>query len=126
MLLGDDVMCHALMGTVGDKAMHNILTMVKLDNQLVSWDELIKDPQGVVIPTSAAAACMLVTKAVQRIEKATMDAFMDFLPRLTKEAQGLFARTVMAKDCPKQNVAATNPKFAKWAADNNYLFAKQK
>jgi len=126
MMLGDDVMCHALMGTVGDKAMHNILTMVKLDNQLVSWDELVKDPQGVTIPTSAAAACMLVTKAVQRIEKTTMDAFMDFLPRLTKEAQGLFARTVMAKDCPKQNVAATNPKFAKWAADNNYLFAKQK
>jgi hypothetical protein len=106
--------------------MHNILTMVKLDNQLVSWDELIKDPLNVTIPTSAAAACMLVTKAVQRIEKTTMDAFMDFLPRLTKEAQGLFARTVMAKDCPKQNVAATNPKFAKWAADNNYLFAKQK
>lgn len=126
MVLGDEVMCHALMGTVGEKAMHNILTMVKLDNQLVSWDELIKDPQGVTIPTSAAAACMLVTKAVQRIEKATMDAFMEFLPRLTKEAQGLFARTVMAKDCPKQNVAATNPKFAAWAASNNYLFAKQK
>lgn len=123
-ILGDDVMCHALIGTVGAPAMHKILTMVKMDQQLASWEELIKSPTTVAVPTSAAAACLLVAKAVQRIEKSTMDAWMEFLPRMAKEAQGLFARSVMSKSCPKQNVAATNVKFAKWATDNNYLFAK--
>ena len=68
---------------------------------------------------------MLVAKAVQRIEKVSIDAWMDFLPRISKEAQGLFARSVMSDKCPKRTVAATNPKFAKWAADNNYLFARK-
>jgi len=31
----------------------------------------------------------------------------------------------MSDVCPKRAVAATNPKFAKWAADNNYLFARK-
>jgi hypothetical protein len=125
MALGDDIMCLALKGTIGEKAMHNMLTMVKLDTQLTNWDDLIKSPTTATVPTSAAAACMLVAKAVQRIEKVSIDAWMDFLPRISKEAQGLFARSVMSDKCPKRTVAATNPKFAKWAADNNYLFARK-
>ena len=125
MILGNDIMCHALKGTVGEKAMHNMLTMVTLDTQLTSWDDLIKAPTTAVVPTSAAAACMLIAKAVQRIEKATMNAWMEFLPRMSKESQGLFARSVMSDMCPKRAVAATNPMFAKWAADNNYLFARK-
>jgi hypothetical protein len=125
MILGDDIMCHALKGAVGEKAMHNLLTMVKLDTQLTSWDELVKNPMTSTVPTSAAAACMLIAKAVQRIEKDTMGAWMDYLPRMSKESQGLFARSVMSDMCPKRPVAATNPKFAKWAADNNYLFARK-
>lgn len=125
MILGEDIMCHALAGTVGEPAMHNILTMVKLDTQLVSWDDLIKSPMTVNVPNNGAASCMLVAKAVQRIEKATMNAFMEFLPRLSKEAQGLFARTVMTDNCPKRDVAATNTKFATWAASNNYLFSRK-
>lgn len=125
MILGDDVMCHALKGTVGEKAMHNLLTMIKLDTQLTNWDDLIKSPLTATVPTSAPAGCMLIAKAVQRIEKSTMDAWMQFLPRMSKEAQGLFARSVMSDMCPKRTIAATNPKFAKWAADNNYLFARK-
>jgi hypothetical protein len=125
MILGDDIMCHALKGAVGEKAMHNLLTMVKLDTQLTSWDDLVKNPTTSNVPTSAAAACMLIAKAVQRIEKDTMGAWMDYLPRMSKESQGLFARSVMSDLCPKRPVAATNPKFAKWAADNNYLFARK-
>jgi hypothetical protein len=124
-ILGDDVMCHALSGTVGEKAMHNILTMDKLDSQLVAWDDLVKSPETVTVPTSAAATCMLVSKAVQRIERDTIQAWMKFVTRLPKEAQGLFARSIMSDKCPKRQVAATNTEFAKFAADNNYMFAKK-
>jgi len=124
-ILGDDVMCHALAGTVGEKAMHNILTMDKLDSQLTSWDDLIKSPETATVPTSAAASCMLVSKAVQRIEKDSMAAWMTFLNRIPKEAQGLFARSVMSNNCPKRDVAARNTEFAIWAAANNFLFAKK-
>jgi hypothetical protein len=124
-ILGDDVMCHALAGTVGEKAMHNILTMDKLDQQLTSWDDLIKSPDTATVPTSAAAACMLVAKAVHRIDASCINAWMKFMERLPKEAQGLFARSVMSDKCPKRNVAAHNVQFAQWAATNNFLFAKK-
>ena len=124
-ILGKDVLAHALKGTVGDKAMHNILTMVDMDSQLADWDDLIKNPTTVAVPNNGAASCMLVAKAVQRIRKDNMNAWMDFLPRMSKEAQGLFARSVMTQQCPNREVAATNPKFAKWAADNNYMFARR-
>ena len=124
-ILGDAVMCHALAGTVGEKAMHNILTMDKMDSQLTSWDDLIKSPETATVPTSAAASCMLVSKAVQRIEKDSMAAWMTFLNRIPKEAQGLFARSVMSNNCPKRDVAARNTEFAIWAAANNFLFAKK-
>jgi hypothetical protein len=124
-ILGDDVMCHALAGTIGEKAMHNILTMDKMDSQLTSWDELIKSPETAIVPTSAAASCMLVTKAVNRIYESNIIAWMKFMHLLPKEAQGLFARSVMSDKCPKRLVAARNTDFAVWAADNNFLFAKK-
>jgi len=124
-ILGDDVMCHALAGTVGEKAMHNILTMDKMNSQLTPWDELIKSPETATVPTSAAASCMLVSKAVQRIDKDSINAWMKFLNRIPKEAQGLFARSVMSDKCPKRDVAARNTEFAVWAAANSFLFAKK-
>lgn len=124
-VLGDDVMCHALAGTVGDKAMHNILTIDKLDQQLTAWDDLIRSPETATVPTSAAAACMLVSKAVQRIDQSNVNAWMRFMVRMTKEAQGLFARSVMSDRCPKRNVAARNEAFGKWASENNFLFSKR-
>jgi len=125
-ILGDEVMCHALAGTVGEKAMHNILTMDKLNAQIPTWDDLVAAPDKAVVPTSAAAACMLVAKAVQRIEQSTIKAWMTYLNRIgNKEAQGLFARSIMSDTCPKRNVAARNTEFATWCANNNFLFAKK-
>jgi hypothetical protein len=124
-ILGDDVMCHALAGTVGVAAMHNILTMDKMDSQLTPWDDLIKSPDTATVPTSAAATCMLVAKAVHRIENSNIVAWMKFLNRIPKEAQGLFARSVMSEKCPKRLVAARNTEFALWASANNFMFAKQ-
>lgn len=124
-VLGRDVMAHALKGTVGEKAMLNILTMVDMDSQLADWDDIIKNPTTAMVPSNGAASCMLVAKAVQRIRKETVGAWMDFLQRMSKEAQGLFARSVMTEQCPNRAVAATNAKFAKWAADNNYMFARR-
>ena len=123
--LGKDILAHALKGTVGDKAMLNMLTMIDMDSQLADWDDIIKSPTTVAVPNNGAASCMLIAKAVQRIRKDSINAWMEFLPRMSKEAQGLFARSVMQDKCPTREVAATNPKFAKWAADNNYMFARR-
>jgi hypothetical protein len=51
---------------------------------------------------------------------------MDYMVRLDKEAQGMFANGVRSPKYPKQTVVMTNKKFTAWAMANNYMFASDK
>lgn len=119
--LPDDVRIHALMGTVGEAAAMDILTLVKLNDTLPSWEAVIKAPEDTKIPKGAAAACMLVSKAVQRVERESFDAWMTYVERLPKEVQALFARSVMRS--AKVGIATTHKGFSSWAAKNSFLFS---
>lgn len=124
--LGNDVMAHALAGTVGKAAMHHILTMATLDMELPSWEAILNDPENTPVSTNAAAACLLVMKAVQRVEKETMGAWMTYLKRMTKETQGLFARSIVSSNCPKAGMASNQREFTQWVVKNGYLFKRNK
>jgi hypothetical protein len=120
--LGTEVLCHTLAGTVGEAAMNNILTMVTLDQQLPSWAEIIADPHKTKVPTGAAGKCLLVMKAVQRVDAECFEAWMIYQNRMSKEAQGLFARSIMSNKCPKRKLATTVRPFILWATSNHFLF----
>jgi len=119
--LPDDVRVHALMGVVGEAAAMDILTLTKLDEQLPTWEQVVNNPESTKLPTGAAASCMMVAKAVQRLERETFDAWMLYVQRLGKEVQALFARSIMRS--PKVSIATTHKEFSKWAAANSYLFS---
>jgi hypothetical protein len=119
--LPDDVRIHALMGVVGEAAAMDILTLVKLNDTLPSWEAVIKNPEDTKIPKGAAACCMMVSKAVQRVERESFDAWMTYVERLPKEVQALFARSVMRS--AKVSVATTHKGFSAWAAKNSFLFS---
>jgi len=99
----------------------DVLTLRKLDDTLPSWEQIIRDPEGTKIPKGAAAACMTTSKAVQRVERDTFDAWMIYVERLPKEVQALFARSVMRS--AKVSVATTNRAFTEWARNSSYLFS---
>ena len=65
---------------------------------------------------------MLVYSAVQRVEKDTINKWIKYMGRISKEAQGLFATSVMRTG--KKSVVGTSTEFVKWATANNYLFAQ--
>jgi len=119
--LPDDVRIHALMGVVGEAAAMDILTLVKLNDTLPSWEAVIKNPEDTKIPKGAAACCMMVAKAVQRIERETFDAWMTYVERLPKEVQALFARSIMRS--AKVGIATTHKGFTSWASKNSFLFS---
>jgi hypothetical protein len=120
--LPDDVRIHALMGAIGEPAALDMMTIVKLDKDLPTWDQIISAPDTVHVPTSAVANCMLVSKACQRVERDTFGAWMTFCQRMPKEVQALFAKTIMRGE--KMSMAATFADFTAWAKDNMYLFSK--
>jgi MoxR-like ATPase len=118
----DTVISHALIGTIGARATYDMMAMVKLANDLPDWESIIKAPDTTKVPESPSAVCMLVYSAVQRIEKDSVNAWVKYMSRISKEAQGLFATSVMRTK--KASTVGTSKEFIKWATDNNYLFAK--
>jgi MoxR-like ATPase len=119
--LGDDVLSHALIGTIGRRATYDMMAMVRLANDLEDWETIIKNPEKARVPESPSAVCMLVYSAVQRVDKESVNAWIKYMNRLGKEAQALFATSVM-RVSSKASTVGTSRGFIDWATKNNYLF----
>jgi MoxR-like ATPase len=120
--LPDDVRLHALAGAIGEAAALDMMTIVKLDEELPTWDQILRDPEATKVSSSAVANCMIVSKACMRVERESFGAWMTYCKRLPKEVQALFAKTIMRGE--KMALAATFADFTAWAKDNMYLFTK--
>ena len=118
----DDVISHALIGTIGTRATYDMMAMVKLAQDLPDWETIIKKPTEAHVPDSPSAVCMLVYSAIQQVEKDNINKWVEYMNRLPKEAQGLFATSVMRTS--KKTTVGTSQGFIKWATANNYLFAQ--
>ena len=124
--IDDTTLTSMLMGTIGERGAMDLMAFVKLSSQLPSFESIKKDPKNAKIPTSASAVCMVIYRTLATLEKDWVDAWMDYMVRLDKEAQGMFANGVRNPKYAKQSMVMTNKKFTKWATDNNYLFASDK
>lgn len=120
--LDENIVGTSLVGTIGQRATYDLMAMVKLANDIPSWDTIMANPDKAQVPESPAAVCMLVYSAVQRIEKDNINKWVKYMNRLAKEAQGLFATSVMRTG--KASTVGTSTEFIKWATANNYLFAQ--
>jgi len=125
-LMDDQTTTAALMGTIGERGAMDLMAFVKLADQIPSADSIKQDPKNAKIPSSAAGVCMVVFRTLASIEADWINPWMDYLVRLDKEAQGMFANGVRAPKYAKQSLVMTNKKFTQWAMDNNYMFAADK
>jgi len=126
MHMDDQTVTAALMGTIGDRAAMDLMAFVKLADQLPSLESIKKDPMNAKVPDSAAAVCMVVYRTLATLDRDWLDAWLDYMGRLDKEAQGMFANGVRSPKYSKQGLVMTNRKFTDWALKNNYLFAADK
>ena len=115
-----------LIGTIGARGAMDLATFITMADQLPTQQSIKDDPMTAKVPESAAAVCMVVHRALSTIERTWVDAWMDYLLRLDKEAQGMFANGVRAEsyDKAKRSMVMTSKKFRDWAMANNYLFVK--
>ena len=122
----DQTLTGLLMGTIGERGAMDLMAFVKLADQLPSLESIKKDPKNAKVPESASAVCMVVYRTLASLEKDWVGAWMDYMVRLDKEAQGMFANGVRAPKYSKQSMVMTNKKFTDWAMTNNYMFAADK
>mgnify|MGYP003624840061 CR=1 FL=1 len=125
-LYDDQTLTSLLMGTIGDRGAMDLMAFVKLADQLPSLESIKQDPLSAKVPDSAAAVCMVVYRTLASLDKTWLNSWMDYMVRLDKEAQGLFANGVRSPKYSKQSMVMTNRKFTDWAMQNNYMFAADK
>ena len=122
----DQTLTSLLMGTIGERGAMDLMAFVKLSDQLPSLESIKNEPKEAKVPESAAGICMVVYRTLASLDKDWINAWMDYMVRLDKEAQGMFANGVRAPKYSKQSMVMTNKKFTDWAMANNYMFAADK
>ena len=122
----DQTLTGLLMGTIGERGAMDLMAFVKLADQLPSLQSIKDDPKNAKVPDSAAAVCMVVYRSLSTLGADWVDSWMDYMVRLDKEAQGMFANGCSAEKYAHRKVVMTNKKFTQWAMDNNYMFAADK
>jgi hypothetical protein len=118
----EDVLTHALFGVIGERATMDMINILKLDNQMPVWSEIVNKPTTTIIPPNGAAVCLVVSKALSNVVEETFDSWMTYLARMPREAQALFAMGVMSNKSHKRSIAVTNKMFTAYAVSQGYLF----
>jgi len=126
--IDDRMLTSALIGTMGDRAALDCMAFVTLADQLPSQDSIKETPESAMVPTSAAAVCMVVFRTLGNIEKSWVDAWMTYFKRLDTEAQGMFVNGVRAETYgkEKQSVIMQNKQFTEWCMHNTHLYSADK
>jgi energy-coupling factor transporter ATP-binding protein EcfA2 len=122
----DHTLTALLMGTIGDRGAMDMMAFVKLADQLPSLQSIKDDPLNAKVPDSASAVCMTVFRAMGAMSRDWVDAWVTYMQRLDKEAQGLFANGIRANSYTHRDVVMQSKEFTEWAMQNNYMFASDK
>tara|TARA_R110000822_G_scaffold829_1_gene3654 strand:- start:739 stop:1854 length:1116 start_codon:yes stop_codon:yes gene_type:complete len=119
-------MSAALIGTIGASAALDLAAFIALADKLPTREQIENDPMIAPVPDSPAAVCMVVYRALATIERKWVDAWMTYMDRLPKEAQGLFVLGVNAPKYSRRDSVVQNKKYGDWCLANNYMFSADK
>lgn len=115
--LDADTLIAAMTGAIGEAAARDMQAFVEYQDQLPTWESIVKNPKTAAIPDSAGACAVLVFGAIAKITKDTMAPFMQYLERFEPEWQACFAINI-ARSPVKQAIAFSSTAFADWVAKN--------
>jgi hypothetical protein len=112
----DSLIC-ALTGAIGEAASRDMQAYITHQDQLPTWESIIKNPSAPPVPTSPGACAVMVFGAVSKLDKNNISPWMDYLERMEPEWQSVFCINV-AKNKTKQSIAFASRKFADWVQKN--------
>ena len=111
----------ALTGSIGEAGARDMLAYVEVADSLPTWQEVIDDPKGCKLPSSPAALNIMAYGAMQRIDRANISKWFEYLKRTPKELQSVFCLST-SKHPEKKQILMTSGAFITWMRENQYLF----
>jgi len=111
----------ALAGTVGVRAASDLVSYIRIADDMPSAEEIKENPKTAKIPNNAAAVCMVVIRALNTMDRSWVNAWMDYVTRLDPAEQALFAHSVKSEKYKHRELVMTNKKFTEWCLKNQHL-----
>ena len=116
----ENMLMAGLAGTLGESAAKSIAAFVMMEDKLIGYDKVIKDPMGVSVPDDISVLVMMMFEALDKIEvQDDLNKFMQFVNRIDHaEVQAIFFTMVMRQ---KPRLGRYNQQITKWATENHVL-----
>jgi hypothetical protein len=115
----ESLLC-GLAGAGGEAGARDMQAFIEYQDQLPTWEAIVKHPESTIVPTGAGACSVLIFGAVLKVDKDTIVPFMKYLERFEAEWQACFAIT-LAQNPVKKLMAYKSKTFIDWIAKNEDL-----
>lgn len=120
-VLGEELMMTALAGTIGEAAARAMSAFIMLEDKLMPFSEVIKNPTTCKVPDDVSVLLMMMMEAIDTISTHDeLGAYMEFVNRVKSGelVQSIFF-TMMMRGKPL--LASRNEQIKKWAQANYQL-----
>lgn len=117
----EEVLAHALAGTIGAPAAMDLLTFVGMGNELPTRSEIIANPATAPIPENPAARVMVCVQASSWVDKDNIDSWMEYMERFDQHELKAFWAGLIAS-MGKVSQLSGSASFTTWLVKYNYLF----
>jgi energy-coupling factor transporter ATP-binding protein EcfA2 len=127
-MLDRQTLTAALIGTLGQQGAMDMAVFIEMADKLPTLDSIKNNPDSALIPSNAAAVCMVVYRVLGCIEREWVDAWHTYLQRLPSEAQAMFVNGVRSTkyNDRRRAVVMNSPSFTQWVHKFSYLFGGDK
>ncbi|AGH57033.1 ATPase [Vibrio phage VBP32] len=88
----------ALAGTIGQGPAREFLTYCEIEKELVTFDEVVKNPKGITLPTEPSTQYFLCGSIASKVDKKTLDKVVEFVERLPIEFQIVCFRDMLKRN----------------------------
>jgi energy-coupling factor transporter ATP-binding protein EcfA2 len=116
----------ALAGTVGVRAASDLISYMKIADDMPAIEDIKENPKTAKIPSNPAAVCMVIMRTLNTLDRTWVNAWMDYLVRLDPIEQALFSHSVRSEKYKHRELVMTNRKYTEWALNNQHMHQADK
>lgn len=122
-VLGEGLMMTLLAGTIGESAARAMSAFISLEDQLMPFADVIKNPTTCKVPEDISVLLMMMMEAIDTLDNHDdLEAYMEFVNRVKNGeiVQSIFFTMMMRN---KSKLASRNKKINEWSTKNHTLLS---
>lgn len=118
----DSILQAALNGMIGQSAAAELIALIKMNSQVHTTAEIIRNPRTIDLPTDDAALFLILFNAIPEMQtQDDLSAFMEFVNRIDREEIQAVFYAMMFRSKAGIKLARGNEKMRDWSIKNYEL-----